>query len=397
VWTDVAGFGTVVTGSGTLNPTCLQVERQRLVAVFARSNSAGIDGFLSKQSADGATWTATVTVNNPGPQQPANSYGGHSIVWKNVVWVCNPAGLMYLDPATGLFGPSFDSGSDGGLASLDTSIGSFAFWNGDLYFARGGSAPAIYKLDSNWTPSVPVAPPAWTKIAITGINSVGPVTTGPDVGTTLMFVSKQDNLCLLYSGSLSTKMAQTTGVTFPAFTDVSGTFLPADIRSDLDLGFSVYIDDRRRTNELQTIFVRDSSGNTMKIMPWDGVSPMTVRASFTALQLMVPDDRFGAVRTYTSQQPAAFMTSTSQPFPGRVAITYTLIDTASRPLDVFGDYSADGDQWFPMTKGDGDDGDELLTSSPAGTVHLFFWDAFADLDDDLPFVYMRIVARIAGV
>jgi len=394
-WVDVVGFTPITAGTGVLTPNSLQVERGWLVASAQLSGSVGVDKTIFRRTADGVTYNAVVSTLTP--IQPTVSQGGNSVVWKNVVWVATAAGLIYYDPSTDTIAPAFDDGSDGLLDTPEATIGSFAFWNGDLYFARGGTAPTLYKLNSNWLPTLPVAPPAWTKIAITGINSVGTVVTGPDVGTALLFVDKQDNLCLLYSGSISTKMARTTALTLPAFTDVSTLFLPVVLQTDLDLGFSIFVDDRRRANELQTIIVRDPSGNAMKIVSWDGVSTMTVRATFTSIQLMPPDERFGALRTYTSQQPAAFMTTTSQPFPGRVAITYTLIDTASRPLDVFGEYSVDGDVWLPMNQGDGDDGNSLLTSSPAGIVHVFFWDCFVDLDDDLPFVYMRIVARIAGV
>lgn len=396
-WVDVVGFGTVTSGSGTLTPTCLWVERERLVAVFALSNSAGIDGCLSRQSTDGVTWPAAVGAVYPGPQQPSVTNGGNSIIWKNVVWVASPAGLNYYDPVADLWGPTFDGGSDGGLVSTFTPVGSFAFWNGDLYFARGGTVPTLYRLDSNWTPSVPVVPPAWNRVTATGLNGVGTVTVGPDSGTICLFVDKTDSLVMIYSGSLGTKMARATVVSFPAFVDVSGTFLPPDLQTAVNLGFSLYVDDRRRVNELQSLLIRDSVANTMKVASWDGSTAVRVRATFTALQLMPADERFGEVRTYLAQQPAVYITSTSQPFPGRKVINYTLIDVGSRPLDIFGEYSIDGDEWHQMTQGDGDDGDEGLASSPTGVAHTFFWDAFVDLDDNLPFVWQRITARIAGV
>jgi hypothetical protein len=395
VWTDVPGFTPITTGSGNLSPAGLQVERGWLVASYHLSGSAGVDGTGFRRTADGVTYDPPVFLLTP--IQPTTSEGGNTVVWKNVIWQATRSGLVYYNPSTDTIAGAFDTGSDGGLNAADTMIGCFALWNGSLYFARGGSVPVIYRLDANWLPTAPTGPPAWTKIAATGFNSCGTVTVGPDAGTTLLFVDKQDNLCVLYSGSLSSRLARSTVTAFPAFTDVTGTYLPPEVSTDLDLGFDFYVDDRRRTNELQTIIIRDPTGNSVKIMPWDGVNAMSVRATFTGTQLMSCDDRFGELRTYTGQQPAAFMSSTSQPFPGRVAITYSLIDTASRPLDVFGEYSVDGDQWNAMTQGEGDDGNSLLTSSPGGTVHVFFWDAFVDLDDDLPFVYMRIVARIAGV
>lgn len=395
VWTDVVGFTAISGGTGTISPTCLQVERGWLVAAAQISGSAGADATIFRRTADGATWDAPVSTLTP--VQPTTSVGGHSIVWKNAVWVATAAGLIYYLPATDVIAAAHDPGSDGALDEPEATIGNFCFWNGALYFARGGAVPTIYRLDPNWTPTSPTAPPAWSKIALTGLNAVGTVTTGPDVGSMLAFVDKTDSLVLLYSGSLSTKAAKTTALTFPAFTDVSTSLLPSEIQTDLDLGFALFVDDRRRTNELHTILVRDPTGNSVKLMSWNGTTEASVRATFAALQLMLPDDRFGALRTYTAKQPAAFVTATSQPWPGRVEISYTLVDDSSRPLDVFGEYSTDGDQWFTMTQGEGDDGNSLLPSSPAGIAYTFHWDAFVDLDDDLPFVYQRIVARIAGV
>jgi len=396
-WVDVVGFTAITTGSGDLTPICLQVERERIVAIAQRSNSAGIDGTLARRSADGVTWDPVVTFTAPGPFQPTTSQGGNSVVWRNAVFVATAIGIIYYIPSTNTFAAAYDQGSDLGLTSQYTPVGSFAFWNGNLYFAVGGSVPTLYRLDPTWDPTAPPAAPAWSRILVTGLNAIGTMTVGADSGTIHMFVDKTDALVLLYSGSLSTKMARATAATFPAFTDVTTTFLPAEIQVAINYGFSGFVDDRRRANELQSFLVRDPTGNRTLLLSWDGVSAMVVRTTFTSLQLMPPDERFGELRTYTAQQPAAFVTSTSQPFPGRVSIIYTLIDTASRPLDVFGEYSTDGDQWLPMTQGDGDDGNEQLASSPGGTAHTFFWDAFADLDDDLPFVFQRIVARIAGV
>jgi len=395
VWVDVVGFTALSGGTGTITPTCLQVERGWLVAAAQISGSAGADATIFRRSADGVVWDAPVSTLTP--VQPTTSVAGHSIVWKNAVWVATAAGLLYYDPSTDTIAATFDAGSDGALDEPESTLGNFCFWNGALYFARGGGTPTVYRLDPNWTLSSPTAPPAWTKLAITGINTVGVVTTGPDVGSMLMFVDKTDALVLLYSGSLSTRAARATALTFPAFTDVSTSLLPAELQVDLDLGFSLFVDDRRRTNEMQTIVVRDPTGNAVRLMNWPATTQASVRATFAALQLMSQDDRFGALRTYTAKQPAAFVTATTQPWPGRVAISYTLVDDSSRPLDIFGEYSVDGDEWLPMTQGEGDDGNSVLPSSPAGIPYVFHWDAFADLDSDLPFVYQRIVARIAGV
>lgn len=397
VWTNVVGFPGVVIPAmgGTLTPLALQVDQTRLVAVVGRSGTVANDGNVIRVSTDGATWTALTDIN--APIQPTPSQGGNSVVWKNTIFWAHASGISWVSPTAATQAAGYDSGSDAGLANAFTPYGHFAFWDGNLYFARGGSVPALYRLDPNWNPATPTAPPAWTKIVALGIPSVNLVTPGPDVGTILLFVNKVGNLCIAYSGQLGSKLVQTTPTAFPLFSDVTTTFMPVDVAATPNLGFSLNVDDRRRVNELQSILIRDPVDLTTALVSWDGVAPWNERVTFTSTQLICSDERFGELRIYTALQPAAFITAITQPFPGRVAITYTVRDSASRKVDVFGEYSITGDAWSPMTEGDGDDGSTQLTSSPSGVSHTFFWDAFNDLDGNFAFMFMRIVARISGV
>jgi len=395
VWSTVGTFPAIAASGGTLTPLALWVDRGFIIATVNRSGSGASDGTIPLWSLDGATWTTGAII--PVPVSPTPSQGGHSIVWRNTLFFAHSAGIGWTSPVFGTQAAAFDTGSDGGLAHPGTPLGHFAFWNGSLYFARFSTVPVLYQLTPSWDPSAPTAPPAWTKLTATGLPAVGVVASGPDVNTLLLFESRAGNLCLAYSGQLGTKLAQATQSSFPAFSDVTTAMLPAPFPTSSDLGFGIFTDDRRRVNELQTIFIRDVPGNDTILANWDGVSPFVIRTTFTGLQLMAPDERFGELRTYTALQPACFITNVAQPFPGRAVISYTVRDSASRPVDVFGEYSIDGDEWFPMTEGDGDDGNSQLTSSPVGTAHTFFWDTFTNLDGDYPFMFMRIVARISGV
>jgi hypothetical protein len=67
-------------------------------------------------------------------------------------------------------------------------------------------------------------------------------------------------------------------------------------------------------------------------------------------------------------------------------------------VDIFGEYSTDGDVWSAMSQGDGDSGNEQLATTPAGIAYTFYWDAWMDLAGGIvEFTHMRIVARISGV
>jgi len=380
--------------SGTVVPISLEVVQDYLVMSVWRQNSASVDGLLVKRTVDGATWNAPVPIG--APVQPTVSEGCTSIAWRQVIWYATASGVIYYNPITNTMGGAFDDGDDGNLDGQDATVGSFAFWNNGLYFLKPGSALSLYQLDAAWQPTAPVTPPAWNKLPATGIPSLGPLTIVPDAPPALLFVNKIDELCILYSAALGSKLVKTNSAAFPVFTftDVTTGLLPSAIQSISDGGFTLFQDDRRRVNEVQNILVHSSSST--QLATWDGVSEIDVRATF-AHRVMPPDERFGALRTFTNLQPTTSITGVAQPWDGRVEIDYDVRDASSRPVDIFGEYSVDGDEWLPMTQGDGDDGNEQLATTPAGNSYQFFWDAWADLTGTYPNMNMRIVSRISGV
>lgn len=302
---------------------------------------------------------------------------------------------------------SIDTGDDPSISDplLDNIVtqGCFSFWNNDLYFAKPdtGAGIRLYKLTTTWDSPAP-APPQWDYVTgVTGLTTSGTMTNGPDVGNYCLFVNKLDELCLLHSGPSGTRLTKASKQSFPDFTDVTVDKLPVGLSSRINLGISCYIDNRRRLNELQWFFFRDSSvlNNDTTMAIWDGVGSVEVLALFSGSDFLLPAGRNGEIRTFTNLQPGCAIVSvnTTMPpaFPGRAVINYILRDTFSRNMDVFGEYSVDGDTWFPMTEGAGDDGAQALASSPSGTSHTFFWDAFADLDGDYTFMNLRIIARIS--
>lgn len=397
-WADVAGFTAVTAaGAGDMIPIGLHVVQDYLVAIMAETDAGGgSDRLIARTSQDGIAWNATV--DDLMPTTPVTNQGGHSIAWRNAVFVAAVDGVNYFDPINNVWGAAFDTGDDGLLTGSTLPVGNFTFWNNDLYFVKPDSVPTIYSLDTAFNTTTPPANPMWTNRLPTGIPGLGTVTVGPDTGTFLLFVNKQDQLTLLYSAQLGSKLIVTDAAAFPIFTDVTDTLLPSALRTTPDLGFSLYVDDRRRVNELQSILIRFPSSGDTQLASWDGVSEVNVRTTFSGVQFMPPDERFGGeLRTFTDLQPTAHITAASQPFPGRVQLNYTVRESSSRPVDIFGEYSIDGDVWNAMTQGDGDSGNEQLASSPAGTAYTFFWDAFVDLDGDYDHMRMRIVARISGV
>lgn len=394
-WANVGTFPAITTGSGTIHPIALQVDQDFIVAVAYRQNTAGVDALVVRRSQDGVTWDPDNTL--AAPTQPTVSEGDHSVVWRNTLFLATASGIAYYVPTTDTLVGAFDTGDDALLGGAEATAGSFVFWNGSLYFVQHGSPPAIYKLDDAWDPASPVAPPAWTRQLATGVPAQGTVTVGPDTGSLVAFVNRNDELCLLYSAQLGTKLVRSTVGDFPAFTDVTDTFLSSALSALTDVGFSLYVDDRRRVNELQSFLLRQPAAGNTQLLSWDGVNTLNERAVFTGRLFMPGDERFGALRTFTNLQPTTHIRATSQPFPGRTQLDYTVRDSGSRPVDVFGEYTTDGDVWLPMTQGDGDSGNEQLATSPAGTDYTFFWDAFSDLDGDFDFMNMRIVARISGV
>jgi len=392
-WSDVpsAAFPPV---SGTVVPISLEVVQDYLVMSVWRQNSASVDGLIVKRTADGSTWDAPVALG--APVQPTVSEGCASIAWRQVMWYATASGIAYYNPITNTMSAAFDDGDDGNLDGPEVPVGSFAFWNNNLYVLKPGTALSLYQLDTAWQPTAPTAPPSWTKLSATGIPSLGSLTIVPDTPPALLFVNRVDELCILYSAALGSKLVKTDAAAFPvfAFTDVTTSLLPSAIQGISDGGFTLYQDDRRRVNEVQNILIHSSS--TTQLATWDGVSEINVRTTFSH-RVMPPDERFGALRTFTNLQPTTSITGVAQPWDGRVVIDYDVRDASSRPVDIFGEYSVDGDEWSPMTQGDGDDGNEQLATTPAGSSYQFYWDAWADLTGTYPNMNMRIVSRISGV
>lgn len=394
-WADVAGFTAVLAaGAGDIMPTGLQVEQDWLVAVMWQTNTGGADGAVVRRSQDAVTWDPTVTL--AAPVQPTASEGGHTIVWRNTIFIATAAGVLWYDPATDTLAAAYDGGDDTLLVGPEATIGMFSFWNNDLYFLLPGGAPVLYSLDQSWNLTTPTAVPAWTREAITGAVSIASVGVSADSITWCLFVNRNDELCIWYSGVTGTKLIKATSTSFPGFTDLTLDVLPEAIRDQPNVGVSISVDDRRRTNELQTFLLWEPSLGRTRLARWDGSSQVDIRTVYTGTQLISPNERFGVLRTYTDLQPAVHITGTTQPFPGRMEISYVVRDSGSRPVDVFGEYSLDGDEWLPMTQGDGDDGSEQLATTPAGLPYTFFWDSFADLSGSFDFMTVRVVARLAG-
>jgi hypothetical protein len=395
-WTDVVGFTAVIAaGVGDIMPTGLQVEQDYLVAVMWQTNTGGADGAVVRRSQDAVAWDPTVTL--AAPAQPTASEGGHTIAWRNTIFIATAAGVIWYDPATDTLAAGYDGGDDTLLVGAEATAGMFAFWNNDLYFLLPGGAPSLYRLDPTWNLTTPAAVPAWTREAITGTVGVGSVGVSADSITWCLFVNRLDELCIFYSGVIGTKLLKAVATSFPAFTDITVEFLPESIRDAPNIGVSISVDDRRRTNELQSFLLWEPALGRTRLARWDGSSQLDVRTTYTSLQLLSPNERFGSLRTFTDLQPAVHLTGTNQPFAGRMEIDYVVRDASSRPVDIFGEYSVDGDEWLPMTQGDGDDGNEQLATTPAGLPYTFFWDSFIDLSGSFDSMNMRIVARLAGV
>lgn len=394
-WVDQASATVSDPATGYRSPLALHVERDKLVSIVTVNADGTVDAIEAQQTTDGITWSSAVSL--PMPIMPADSRGGHSIGWRNAIWVATSQGLVYYDVAGDAWGPSFDTGDDTNITGQEALMGAFAFWNNDLYFVLPGAALRIYKLATGWNLTTPPAAPAWANIVATGIQSVGTFTPGPDSsGVCLVVGPADDNLYLLYSAQLGTKMVRTTTADYPNFTDVTDVYVPLALRSETHFDISLFMDDRRRVLELQSFLFRSPTSGDTRLAAWDGVGEIAVRTTFAGVSVMPPHERFGALRTYTGYQPSCFIRGTSQPFPGRVQIDYTVYDISTRPVDVFGEYSIDGDEWLPMSQGDGDSGNEQIDTTPPGE-HTFYWDAWADLSGTYTGLPMRIVARISGV
>jgi hypothetical protein len=400
LWGDVAGFAPITTGTGGLTPVCLHASGDRFSIVGSVSNSAGVDGPVVRRSNvnDGTVWLPEVFLAGGVP-----SLGGASIVWHNAVWFTRSDGIGYYVPGTNVAN-WFDTGDDAAITGEKANFGAFTVWRGDLYYVLPSDtltgSPFLYKLDKTWTTSSPV--PTFEKQTII-IPTVGAITVANDTGNYALFANKLGELCLIYSGTTQTKLVriEKTGATYN-LSDLTDVMLTEDIRTEPSLGFGYYVDDRRSENESHTIIIRfrPSIPVAVLIASWDGVAPVEVLASLDdgggGLDLIVPDEERSDFRTYTDNQPSCAIDSTSEPFPGRTRINYTVRDESSRPVDVIAQYSLDGQTWSNMTQGDGDSGIEDLTTSPLGQVHFFHWDAFNDLDGDQDSTDVRVVARISG-
>lgn len=297
-----------------------------------------------------------------------------------------------------------DQGNDVGLTGVtgpSNLIGSFASWDGLLHFVQPKTAVGatkIYRLSQSWEATGNVPSPQWTAISFSGIVDAGFATVSDDSGMWSLFNNKADELSLFYSGSGSTKLTKTSSRSLPlVFTDVTNSLLPSSISTKTNLGITLYADDRRRASVLHNLLIKDFSGASLIIATWDGVGSVLVTGSLTGTDFILPVSRSGEELTFTNLQPTAQITAVSQPFPGRIRIDYKVRASPSRTVDVLPEYSLDGDQYFPMTEGDGDSGSTSLPAAPGGTPYFFNWDAFADLDGDLSNVLLRVLARISGV
>jgi len=319
--------------------------------------------------------------------------------------ITGPSGSGTLSSLTRFINVSPDIGDDVFLGAAGpgegNQLGCFASWDSRLYFVQAKTPMnpiRLYQLAASWDTGEAVAVPQWSRATFSGVTDAGFSSVGPNAGMWALFVNKNDELCLAYSASGSTKLAKTTSKTLPlAFTDLSVSLLPTDISAKTNAGITLFTDDRRRANVLQWLLIRDISTSTLIVTSWDGASSVVVEGSIAGSNVMLPASRSGEESTFTNLQPTAQITDDSQPFPGRVRIDYTLRASPSRTLSVLGEYSLDGDEYFPMTQGDADSGADELPATFAGIPYFFNWDAFADLDGDLDNVRLRIVARISGV
>lgn len=380
-------------GGGVLHPVCLQESNGLLYGVFQENGGASETRYLV--TSDGVSWTEVALPATP----VTGSLGGASAVWRQALFVASELGIAPINDPVVLLGP-YDAGDDSGLADARTPQGSFATWNGDLYFLRPdtGSDAQLYKLDEDW--SLTATPTSWTNQLATGLTGAGALVDAPDGGYNCLFRSRNDELVAILSGASGTVILKTDEVNYPAFTDITATTLPALVASLTNAGIALLEDDRRRTNTLQDLAIRDTALGQTYVFSWDGVSEFRQQGLFPTTVLMPSDDHQADLRAWTDRQPSVefdFSNPPTQPFPGRVVLTYVLKDRFSRQMGVSPEYSEDGDEWLPMTEGESSDGTTALTSSPSGESHVFVWDAFNDLDGDKSNVQMRIVPRITGV
>jgi hypothetical protein len=297
-----------------------------------------------------------------------------------------------------------DAGNDAGLSGIAgpaNLLGSFASWNGTLYFLQPKTASnitTIYRLNPSWSPVLILPFPQWTNTAFSGIPDVSFFTVTNDSGMACLFVNNQNQLSVFFSGATSTKLATASSPVIPiAFTDVSNSILPTVLATKANLGIALYDDDRRRTNNLQWFLIRDLAALSIYICPWDGISPIQIAATIPGSDFMLPFSHHGEETTFTNYSPSVKITSVAQTFPGQVRIDYTVRCNPPHVVNVFGEYSVDGDNFLPMSEGDGDSGSTSLATSPTGNSYFWLWDAFVDLQGDYTNLIIRIFAVISGL
>lgn len=385
-------FTQAATVGGTMRCFGLEVLNDTLYATIIEDTAAG--RYHYARTTNGTAWTVTFQA------QGAMGSAGHVLKFKGVIWTATALGVHFQDPAVVGWSGGFMTGNDANMAGAAMAGGCFTYWNGNLYFIKPdvGALPQLYRLDPAWDKSQ-IAGIRWTNQAATGFPNAGVLALAFDGGQYCLFVNKDDELCLLYSGPNGTFAAKTTAATYPVFTDITLATLPANISALTNAAISLYEDDRRRTNEQHYFLIRDTVANDTYLMYWDGASIMEQRTVLSGQRFFAPQDTKADLRTFTDQQPAVYFGTGafSQPFPGQVQLDYVLVDSGARPCDLSAEYSLDGDQWFPMTAGEGGDGvSGLISAAWPGQAHTFIWDAYIDLDGDVT-PQMRLVPRISGV
>jgi hypothetical protein len=297
-----------------------------------------------------------------------------------------------------------DIGNDGGLsgtAGPANQLGSFASWDGVLYFIQAQTTAnqiTLYQLSTTWTATAIVPIPQWTNTAFNGLPTASFSTVTNDAGMYCLFVNNNDQLCLFFSGATATKLATATSKALPLqFTDITNNVLPAALASKTNLGIVLYDDDRRLGNNLQSLLIRDLGAQSVYICPWNGSAPIAIEATISGVDFMLPFTHHGEEPTFTNITPSISITAVSQPFPGQVRIDYTVRCTGSFPVSILGEYTTDGDNFFSMTEGDGDSGSSNLATSPSGINYFWLWSAFVDLQGNYNNLGVRLFARISEV
>ena len=367
---------------------------------------SGITGtFLADEPINGGTSSTTAIVRSyNSPIIRVDTVNGSGFQVGEVITGADSGATATVDSVTRFVNAAPDTGNDTNLTGASGAanvLGCFARWDGILYFVQPKTSTTpmrIYQLAPDWEAPLNVPAPQWTSQSFSGIVDAGFVTISADSGMWSLMVNRNDELCLFYSGSGSTKLAKTTSKTLPLmFTDLSNSQLPTSIAAKTNVGISLYTDDRRRDNVLHNFLIRDLGGVATIFTAWDGTNPVELRGSIAGSDYLLPAAQRGQESTFTNLQPGAKITLVTQPFPGRMRIDYIVRSDPQRLVDIQAEYSLAGDVWRPMTQGDGDSGTTGLVATPGGIPYFFNWDAFADLDGDYNDMEFRVVPRISGV